>query len=192
MSQKAITISTPASEPAHITAADDAFIYDSLLSGESGILGELTCVKLTDNSVQLSNGGVSNKGYIARIPQGEPETLTVTSGSYGSSRCDLVVSEFTKGSAATADAHVFKVITGTAGSTTPPTLSTSDLLYSGDVNQIELFRIILNGTAIQSVTKTAPSLPAAQSGREIVGRSFFSGAAEPSGAQNGDVWFVTA
>ena len=191
MSQKAITINTPASSAAHITAEDDAFIYDSIFAGASGILGQLTCTKINDNSVRLSNGGVSNKGYIARIPADGPETLTVTGGSYGASRCDLVVSEFTKGSAATADSHVFKIITGTAGSTNPPSLTTSDLLYSGDVNQIELFRIVLNGTEIESVTKTAPDLPAAQNSREIVGRSFFSGASEPSGAQNGDVWFVT-
>ena len=68
MSQKAITIQTPDWEIPHITADDDAFIYASLAGVQSGILGDLTCVKVDNNTVRLSGGGVMNRGHILRIP----------------------------------------------------------------------------------------------------------------------------
>ena len=64
MGQKAITIYTPEGTAAHIAAEDDAFIHRCMLGAESGILDALSCVKVDDNTVRLSGGGVSNCGYI--------------------------------------------------------------------------------------------------------------------------------
>lgn len=186
MSQKAITIYTPASASPHITAADDAFIYDSLLSNQSGILGNLICEKVGDNTVRLSGGGASNQGYILRIPEGENEDLTITSGGAGNQRYDLVVSEFTKGGGDLADAHVLKIVTGKA-STSPsdPDLITSTIINTGDVNQVALFRVILDGTTISAIETITPS------NSQNMGRTITTGPAEPANPSKGDIWFVT-
>ena len=186
MSQKAITIYTPASAAPHITAADDAFIYDSMLGNQSGILGNLICEKIDDNTVRLSGGGASNQGYILRIPAGESEDLTITSGGAGTKRYDLVIAEFTKGGGDVADAHIFKVISGTASvSPSDPALITSTLLNTGDVNQVALFRVILDGTEISTVEPIASSDP------QNHGRTITTGATEPANPSKGDIWIVT-
>ncbi len=186
MSQKAITINTPSSAEAHITADDDAFIYDSILGGKSGILGALTCKKVNNNTVRLSGGGASNMGYVLYVPKGESEDLTVNSGAQGVKRYDLVAAQFTRGSATAADKLVFTVITGTAGtSPSDPALVTSDLLSAGDINQVPLFRITINGTTLTAIDQIADSLPS------TVGRMLYVGSSEPETASEGDIWFVT-
>lgn len=192
MSQKAITINTPADAQAHITADDDAFIHDSLLGGVSGILGELSCVRISDNTVRLSGGGASNKGYILRVPEGEHADLTVTGGSQGLCRHDIVAARFTRGTALTADTHEFVVIKGTAAvSPTDPETTASDLTAAGDVLELPLFRVKLNGTALEEIETVAPVLPSFASASQQE-RRFFTGAVSPEDAADGDVWFVTA
>ena len=186
MSEKAITIYTPSSAEPHITADDDAFIYDSLCGKTSCILGSLVCTKTDDNTVTLSGGGVSNQGYVLRIPGGETHDLTILSGSAGVQRHDLVVAEFTKGGGDTADTHTFKVITGTA-STTPsdPDITTASILNTGDVNQLALFRVILDGIEISAIEQVAPNTAGG-------GRTITTGSTEPTNPSAGDIWFVTS
>ncbi len=186
MSQKAITINTPNSAAAHITADDDAFIHHAMLGEKSGILGSLKCVIAGDNAVRLSGGGASNKGYILHIPKGESENLTVISGTQGLSRHDIVAAQFTRGSSSTADKLIFTVVTGSASTApTDPQMTESDLLSAGDVNQVALFRLIINGTTLTSVEQIAPSLPSSS------GRTLYVGTEEPQEANEGDLWFVT-
>lgn len=156
MAEKAITIYTPASSEPHITAADDAFIHHAILRETSGILGSLQCRRVDDNTVRLSGGGVSNMGYILYIPEGQTHDLTVTTGTAGLGRHDIVVAEFVKGGGSTADSHTFKVIKGVAAETPEdPVLRGDSLSQAGDVRQIALFRVVLNGTVITEVTALA-------------------------------------
>lgn len=150
MSQKAITIQTPDWEAPHITADDDAFIYASLAGVQSGILGDLTCVKVDNNTVRLSGGGVMNRGHILRIPADEVLELTVDSGTAGYKRYDVVAAEFVKGGGEVADSFEIKIIKGLLSTTEPPmpTMTTSDLIDSGDINQIALFKLQINGTTM--------------------------------------------
>ena len=156
MGQKAITIQTPDWEVPHITADDDAFIYSSLAGTQSGILGDLTCVKVDNNTVRLSGGGVMNRGHILRIPADEVLDLSVDSGTAGYKRYDVVAAEFVKGGGEVADSFEIKIVKGESSSTIPqaPTMVTSDLIDSGDVNQIALFKLWINGTSGPIVLET--------------------------------------
>lgn len=161
MSYKAITIFTPAGAEPHITAEDDAFIHDSLLGGKSGILGSLSCTKVSNTSVKLAGGGVSNKGYVLYIPKNKSHELAVSAGTQSLRRHDLIVAEFKKGGDADADSYTLRIITGTASATpADPSLTVSDLLTKGSVNQIALFRIVMNGLTLESVERVAPSASA--------------------------------
>lgn len=186
LGQKAITVNTPSTADPHITADDDAFIHHAMLGEKSGILGSLQCERVGDNAVRLSGRGASNRGYVLYVPNGESEDLTVVSGTQGVSRHDLVVAQFTRGTSEVADSLVFTVVTGTAGSNpTDPELVTSDLLSAGDVNQVALFRVIVNGTALTGVEQVGASLCT------DTGRALYVGATEPQSAAEGDLWFVT-
>lgn len=184
MGQKAITIYTPSTSAPHITADDDAFIYRSLLGGVSGILGNLTCVKVDNNNIQLSGGGVSNRGHILRIPDDEVLNLTISTGSAGYKRCDSVVAEFVKGGGNTADSYEIKVIQGTAAASSPKVakFTTSELLNTGDKNQVELYRVYINETELSSIIQIADNLPAAAQ------KITYGTGDPPSSGNDGDIY----
>ncbi len=186
MGQKAITIYTPDGTAAHISAEDDAFIHRCLLGADSGIIGSLGCVRVDNNTVRLSGGGVSNKGYILRIPDGETLELSVDIGDAGYNRIDTVAAVFTKGGGDVADTHVFTVIKGTPATGTPsaPSLTTSALLSQGQVNQTAVFYVNISGTEITSIVRAAAVLPRASALPNI---SY--GTAAPSGGSEGDIYF---
>lgn len=159
MAHKAITIYTPTGTEPHIAAQDDAFIYDSLLAGNSGILGELVCTKQDNNTVVLSGGGVSNGGFIMYVPDGESCELSIENGVQGSVRHDIIAARFTKGGGETPDEHCFAVIKGIAGASgEDPAVAESELMAFGDIREIALFRIVINEleiTAIEQVAENA-------------------------------------
>ena len=183
MGQKAITIDTPESAVPHITAADDAFIHRAPYRVKSGIIDALTCVKVDDNTVQLSGGGVMNRGHILRIPDGETLSLTIESGTAGYKRYDCVAAEFVKGGDDVADSYQIKVVKGTPSTGTPtaPTLTHSSLLNKGDVNSIMLFLLYIDGTTLSDITQTLDTLPTLP--------NISYGTAKPSGGSDGDIYF---
>ena len=185
MGQKAITIYTPEGTAAHIAAEDDAFIYRCVLGASSGILGALSCVKVDNNTVRLSGGGISNKGYILRIPDGESVELAVENGTAGYNRIDTVAAVFTRGGGDIADTHVFSVIKGTPVTGTPaaPSLTASALLTQGNVNQIAIFNVRITGSEITSVSRASVLLPASVSMPKIYVQQ-----AQPSSPSVGDLW----
>ena len=186
MGQKAITIYTPEGTAAHIAAEDDAFIHRCLLGAASGIMGSLACVKVDDNTVRLSGGGVSNRGYILYVPVGETAELSIDSGTAGYNRIDTVAAVFTKGGGNVADTHVFSIIKGTPVTGTPaaPALTSSNLTSAGNVNQLALFYVRITGTAITSIPRAAVMLPAGGSGSPGI----YVQQAQPTSPATGDLW----
>lgn len=181
--QKAITIYTPASADPHITAADDAFVYQSYHGVKSGIIGNMTCTKVDDNTVRLSTGGVMNRGHILRIPDNESLDLTIDTGAAGYKRYDCVVAEFVRGGGDDADSYTIKIIKGTATTGTPvaPTMTLSGLAAKGQINQIELFRLYIDGTNLSAITQAVATLPTIP--------VITYGTANPSAGNNGDIYF---
>lgn len=187
MGQKAITIYTPEGTAAHITAEDDAFIHRCVLGGTSGIIGSLRCDKVDDNTVRLSNGGVSNKGFILWIPDGETVELAVENGEPGKSRIDLVAAAFTKGGGDVADTHIFKIIKGTAAASNPAAPSAPAVamaqLVAGSTTHVPLFAIMLTGSQITGIRQVTGKLPAQSALPGIYVQQ-----AQPSSPQVGDLW----
>ena len=159
MGQKALTIYTPSSAEPHITAEDDAFIFNSIFGGESGILGSLSCVKVDTTTVRLSSGGVIYNGRILWIPTGQTlDLINIIDG-----MTNHIVAEFTAGGGDVADTYEIKVTRSAVAN-----------------NQIELFRIAENGT----ISQIAQSLPETANVPNIT-----YGTADPSGGSNGDIYF---
>lgn len=162
MASKAITIYTPPETAPHIGAQDDAFIYDTLLGGRSGVLGDLTCTASDANTLTLSGGGVSNRGYVMYVPAGETQTLTVPSCEQGLWRIDIVAAAFTKGGGTTADTHVFTVIRGEeSDDPTEPEVESTAPEAAGDVSRTALFRVFVGGDGIVDVMTLAQDAVAA-------------------------------
>ena len=160
MGQNALTIYTPSSAEPHITAEDDAFIFNSIFNGESGILGSLSCVKIDTSTVRLSNGGVIYNGRILWVPTGQTLDLNIVGGV-----TNHIVAEFTAGGGDTADNYEIKATQTTVAN-----------------NQIELFRVSDSGT----ISKIAQNLPKTA---DIPSTKIFVQQSTPSNPSNGDLWF---
>lgn len=163
MAQKAITIYTPPSAPAHIAAEDDAQIYRAMFSGLSGITGadqKLACTKVDDLNVVIQSGVFCNQGYMLAVEGGTSVTLPVTGNASGTIRKDYLVAEFTRGGGSVADKHVFKVIAGTPNASpelaVPPTLTQNDLAAGGSIRQEALYLITIAGTTLINIERVAP------------------------------------
>lgn len=161
MGQKAITIYTPASAPAHVYAEDEAQLNRARFGG-SGITqadNMLACAIVNNNTVRLSSGQYSLQGYMIAVTGGTTADLTVESGVAGSYRKDLVVAEFTRGGGNVADQFVFKIIKGTESATeseaVDPVLTQDDLISGGSLRQEALYRLKINGETLTAVERVA-------------------------------------
>lgn len=163
MAQRPIHINLAVSDPKNIQAENDAAVISGIIGASaasaSGILAfgnRMEMSKVDNNSIRISDGVYANQGFCLQIP--DAEILTILSGSLGKSRIDLIVSEFRKG--AERDSHEIKIIQGELFDSDPvaPTLTVEDLHGAGAVRQEEIGRVILTGTDITSVARTAPVL----------------------------------
>ena len=161
MGQKAITIYTPSTAPAHIYAEDEAQLNRARFGG-SGITqadNMLACAIVNNNTVRLSSGQYSMQGYMLAVTGGTTADLTVESGVAGAYRKDLVIAEFIRGGGNVADQFSFKVVKGTEAATeseaVDPTLTQEDLTVGGGTRQEALYRLTINGETLTSVTRVA-------------------------------------
>ena len=157
MAQKAITIYTPLTSPAHIYAEDDAQIHRGLLGG-SGILladDELECTAGSGTTVSMASGVFSNQGYLIVVSSGTSISFSLDSASLGGYRHDLIVADFVRGGGDTADAHTFHVVKGTEASSSEaaedPALVQDDLITGGTQRQEAIWRVLVYEGTITGV-----------------------------------------
>lgn len=161
MGQKAITIYTPASQAAHIYAEDDAQVHRALIGGSGITLADnlLACTKINDNTVRLASGVYSMQGYLICVQGGTSVDLSIDSGTAGAYRHDLIVADFIRGGGTTADSFTFHVIKGTeaasAAAAADPSLVTNDLTSGGSQRQEALYRLVINGTTLDSIVRVS-------------------------------------
>lgn len=157
MAQKAITIYTPSTYPAHIYAEDDAQIHRGLIGG-SGILqadDELQCTNSGGTAVSMASGVYSNQGYLIAVTPGTAISFSLDSTSLGAYRRDLIVADFVRGGGDTADAHTFHVVKGVEASSADaaedPALVQEDLITGGAQRQEAVWRILVNENAVTDI-----------------------------------------
>jgi hypothetical protein len=154
MAFKAITLNTPAADPAHILAEDDAAIYESLFGSDKvlNIGGKLAATTISNNQVRITDGVVVVGGHVGRIYKGDYEDMTIENGVSGQNRNDLIVARYLVGSDGGADTYGLAVIKGTAGTTAEDPVYVQGDLYNGDQQRdAPLYRVRLEGLSIVAV-----------------------------------------
>lgn len=151
MAQKAIGINLPAGADPNISADDHAALFHAIVGADGNMTG-ITCTRIDNNTVRLSAGEVMVQGHQLRILGGTTQDLTVTSGTGGQNRIDLVVGQYERrASDEDADVLEFAVVQGTptAGTPSDPSLTTQDINVSTNTTrQIALFRLFITGTTL--------------------------------------------
>ncbi len=154
MALKPITVNTPAAEPAHILAEDDAAIYAALI-GDDRVLdigGKLAATVISNNKVRITDGVVVVGGHAAIIYKGDYEDMTIENGVSGKKRNDLIVARFIAGDDGGADSYSLVVVKGTAGTSATDPAIVQGNLYNGDKQRdYPLWRVKIEGLSITAV-----------------------------------------
>ncbi|HIZ80637.1 MAG TPA: hypothetical protein H9722_00905 [Candidatus Mediterraneibacter pullistercoris] len=154
MAFKPITLNTPAEEPAHILAEDDAAIYESIIGGDCvlPIGGLMKATVLTNNKVRITDGAVVVGGHVGRIVKGDYEDMTIANGQTGQNRNDIIAARFLAGADGGSDSYSLVVIQGTPGSSAADPVIVKGDLYAGDKQRdYPLWRVCLEGLSITKV-----------------------------------------
>lgn len=145
---------------AHITADQIRDQNQGCFGDGSYILdvgSKLEATAVSATSVQLSDGIISHQGCTASIPYGSTEAVTISNGTQGMQRIDLIVARYTKDAGTGVEDMSLAVIQGTPAASNPSTPSYNEgSIHAGDSPvDMPLFEVALDGISIDSVTQVA-------------------------------------
>ena len=142
----------------HVTAEQDRDINIGIFGNESYVLrtgSQLTAEVSSNNEIKVRDGVIMHQGCAASIKKNTYDSLTITNGSQGMKRVDLIVARYSRDPSTNEESLTLKVIQGTPSEKSPtvPGYTTGDI-QSGDlVADMPLYQVILNGLNITEVKK---------------------------------------
>lgn len=150
----------------HVTSQQFRQMLEGILGQDSYILtsGENLKPELSSNNLlKIRSGMMCHHGCISCVEIGTYDEVTLTNGSHGMQRIDLVVNRYTRNAETEVEKCEWKVITGTAKASSPavPTYTKSNLQEGDLVDECPVFEIHYNGinvTEVKSLLSVAGSL----------------------------------
>lgn len=157
----------------HVTSQQFRQMLEGILGQDSYILtsGENLKPELSSNNLlKIRSGMMCHHGCISCVEIGTYDEVTLTNGSHGMQRIDLVVNRYTRNAETEVEKCEWKVITGTAKASSPavPTYTKGNLQEGGLVDECPVFEIHYNGI---NVTEVKSLLSVARSLAELNGKS---------------------
>lgn len=159
----------------HVTSQQFRQMLEGILGQDSYILtsGENLKPELSSNDLlKIRSGMMCHHGCISCVEIGTYDEVTLTNGSHGMQRIDLVVNRYTRNAETEVEKCEWKVITGTAKASSPavPTYTKGNLQEGDLVDECPVFEIHYNGinvTEVKSLLSVAGSL-AELNGKSII------------------------
>lgn len=150
----------------HVTSQQFRQMLEGILGQDSYILtsGENLKPELSSNNLlKIRSGMMCHHGCISCVEIGTYDEVTLTNGSRGMQRIDLVVNRYTRNTETEVEKCEWKVITGTAKASSPavPTYTKGNLQEGDLVDECPVFEIHYNGinvTEVKSLLSVAGSL----------------------------------
>lgn len=150
----------------HVTSQQFRQMLEGILGRDSYILtsGENLKPELSSNNLlKIRSGMMCHHGCISCVEIGTYDEVTLTNGSHGMQRIDLVVNRYTRNAETEVEKCEWKVITGTAKASNPavPTYTKGNLQEGDLVDECPVFEIHYNGinvTEVKSLLSVAGSL----------------------------------
>lgn len=150
----------------HVTSQQFRQMLEGILGQDSYILtsGENLKPELSSNNLlKIRSGMMCHHGCISCVEIGTYDEVTLTNGSHGMQRIDLVVNRYTRNAETEVEKCEWKVITGTAKASSPavPTYTKGNLQEGDLVDECPVFEIHYNGinvTDVKSLLSVAGSL----------------------------------
>ena len=150
----------------HVTSQQFRQMLEGILGQDSYILtsGENLKPELSSNNLlKIRSGMMCHHVCISCVEIGTYDEVTLTNGSHGMQRIDLVVNRYTRNTETEVEKCEWKVITGTAKASSPavPTYTKGNLQEGDLVDECPVFEIHYNGinvTEVKSLLSVAGSL----------------------------------
>lgn len=150
----------------HVTSQQFRQMLEGILGQDSYILtsGENLKPELSSNNLlKIRSGMMCHHGCISCVEIGTYDEVTLTNGSHGMQRIDLLVNRYTRNAETEVEKCEWKVITGTAKASSPavPTYTKGNLQEGDLVDECPVFEIHYNGinvTEVKSLLSVAGSL----------------------------------
>lgn len=121
----------------YVTAEQDRDINIGIFGNESYVLqtgSQLTAEVSSNNEIKVRDGVIMHQGCAASIKKNTYDSLTITNGSQGMKRVDLIVARYSRDPSTNEESLTLKVIQGTPSENSPtvPGYTTGDI-QSGDL-----------------------------------------------------------
>ena len=144
----------------HITAQEDRDLNIGLVGNSLtdvyvlNVGQQLAADIVSANEIRIRDGILVMQGCAASIDYGAYDSLTISNGSQGMLRTDIIAAQYEKDSDTNVESLTLVVIEGTPTATDPqaPTLQGGDIQGGDTLVQIPLYNVNLDGVAIDSVT----------------------------------------
>lgn len=139
----------------HVTAADHGSLYASIFGNGNYVLNrgnKFAITVVSANSVRIADGDLILQGRHIRINPGSTASLTITSGTQGYNRIDLIVARYTRNASTGIEQANLVVLKGTAvtGNASFPSTNEGNDLLSGNATTVDLplYWIPINGITV--------------------------------------------
>lgn len=140
----------------HISSKDQAafnaaFIGDGEYVMQTG--NRFAATITSNNSVRIVDGDILMQGRHVRIEPNHYEDITVTTGSAGTYRNDLIVMTYEKDESTGIETAYIEILKGdeVVSNPTDPMYEHGDILNSEGRNQMPLYRVVMRGVVLSSI-----------------------------------------
>ena len=139
---------------AHVTSWQDRDLNQGIFGPDTYILNvgsKLAATIISNNEIRIADGTLVMQGCQGVIQKGTYDTISIDNGTQGLKRNDLICAQYTK--SAGVESMSLVVIKGTAASTpVDPSYTTGDIQNGDALVQVPIYRVVLNGLTVESVT----------------------------------------
>lgn len=139
----------------HVTAADHGSLYAGIFGEGNYVLnrgGKFAATVVTSNRITIADGDLILQGRHIRVNTGQTVSLTVTSGTQGYNRKDLIVARYTRNASTGIEQANLVVVKGTAvtGTASDPATNAANNLLTGNATTVDfpLYRIPISGISV--------------------------------------------
>lgn len=140
----------------HIYAADDAAVHKLMVGDGDYVLpyGNKFAITQTDaHAVAIADGYLMTQGRLAAVRSGEEETFDFDTGTNGYYTPFVIAAQYSNdGGVERMDLVKLQGSKSSTSTVTYPTLSTGNI-DAGETHQMGLWRVVLNGKSIASMTR---------------------------------------
>lgn len=144
----------------HITSAQDRAGNMGSYGTGSYILdvgSKLAATIISANEIRIADGAVSHQGCLANIGYGAYDSVSISNGSQGMQRRDLIVCRYERNASTNVESMNLVVIEGTpvASSPSDPAYNSGSIRAGDSPVDMPLYRVTISGVNISSVTRIA-------------------------------------